>query len=158
MPARTLKEYGDWILRQNLLKDAGGVSIGGVALDLKTIKTPVMIVGFHDDHVSAWRATYAQRGHFGGDTRFILGGSGHNAGMINPPAANKHGYWTSDETPAEADAWLAGAEKKSGSWWPEWQGWLDAAAVDEKVKARKVGSGKLKAGDPAPGTYVLVRH
>ena len=158
MPARTLKEYGDWVLRQNKLKEPGGVSIDGVALDLKAIETPVMIVVFHDDHVSAWRATYAQRGHFGGDTRFILGGSGHNAGMINPPAANKHGYWTSDETPAEADAWLAGAEKKSGSWWPEWQGWLDAAAVDEKVKARKVGSGKLKAGDPAPGTYVRVRH
>jgi polyhydroxyalkanoate synthase len=158
MPARTLKEYGDWILRQNRLKDAGGVSIGGVALDLKTIKAPVMIVGFHDDHVSAWRATYAQRGHFGGDTRFILGGSGHNAGMINPPAANKHAYWTSDETPADADGWLAGADKKPGSWWPEWQGWLDAAAGDDKVKARKVGSGKLKAGDPAPGTYVRVRH
>jgi polyhydroxyalkanoate synthase len=78
--------------------------------------------------------------------------------MINPPAANKHGYWTNEAAPQDAEAWLAGAEKKPGSWWPEWQGWLDAAAGDDRVPAREVGSGKLKAGDPAPGTYVHVRH
>ena len=78
--------------------------------------------------------------------------------MINPPAANKHGYWINDAAPDDADAWLAGAEQKAGSWWPEWQGWLDAAAGDDKVKARKVGSGKLKAGEAAPGSYVRVRH
>jgi polyhydroxyalkanoate synthase len=78
--------------------------------------------------------------------------------MINPPAANKHGYWTNDAAPADAEAWLAGAEQKSGSWWPEWQGWLDAAAADDRVEARKVGSGRLKAGVAAPGDYVRVRH
>ncbi|MDP3803572.1 alpha/beta hydrolase [Brevundimonas sp.] len=157
IPARMLKEYGRQILRGNRLKD-GGVEIDGVALDLKTIETPVMIVALKDDHVSAWKNTYAGRRFFGGPTRFLLGGSGHNAGMINPPAANKHGYWTNDEAPVDADAWLARAEQKTGSWWPEWQGWLDAAAADDKVKARKVGSGKLKAGAAAPGTYVRVRH
>lgn len=157
IPARMLKEYGRQILRGNQLKD-GGVAIDGVTLDLKAIETPVMIVALKDDHVSAWKNTYAGRRFFGGPTRFLLGGSGHNAGMINPPAANKHGYWTNEEAPADADAWLSGAEQKAGSWWPEWQGWLDEAAADDKVKARKVGSGKLKAGVPAPGDYVRVRH
>lgn len=157
IPARMLKEYGRQILRGNQLKD-GGVAIDGVTLDLKAIETPVMIVALKDDHVSAWKNTYAGRHFFGGPTRFLLGGSGHNAGMINPPAANKHGYWANDEAPADAEAWLAGAGQKPGSWWPEWQGWLDAAAADDKVKARKVGSGKLKAGAAAPGDYVRVRH
>lgn len=157
IPARMLKEYGRQILRGNQLKD-GGVAIDGVTLDLKAIETPVMIVALKDDHVSAWKNTYTGRHFFGGPTRFLLGGSGHNAGMINPPAANKHGYWTNDEAPADAEAWLAGAGQKPGSWWPEWQGWLDAAAADDKVKARKVGSGKLKAGAAAPGDYVRVRH
>ncbi|MBA3049898.1 alpha/beta fold hydrolase, partial [Brevundimonas sp.] len=157
IPARMLKEYGRQILRGNQLKD-GGVVIDGVTLDLKAIKTPVMIVALKDDHVSAWKNTYAGRDFFGGPTRFLLGGSGHNASIINPPAANKHGYWTNDDAPADAEAWLAGAEQKAGSWWPEWQGWLDAAAADDKVKARKVGSGKLKAGAAAPGDYVRVRH
>jgi polyhydroxyalkanoate synthase len=157
IPARMLKEYGRQILRGNRLKD-GGVEIGGVTLDLKAIETPIMIVALKDDHVSAWKNTYAGRHFFGGPTRFLLGGSGHNAGMINPPAANKHGYWTNDDASADAEAWLAGAEQKAGSWWPEWQGWLDAAAADDKVKARKVGSGKLKAGAAAPGDYVRVRH
>ncbi|WP_374274185.1 PHA/PHB synthase family protein [Brevundimonas sp.] len=155
MPARTLKEYSDQILRRNALSQPGALSIGDVALDLKAVKTPVTIIGFHDDHVSAWRATYAQRRHFGGAVNFLLGGSGHNAGMINPPAANKHGYWTNDATLESADDWLAGAEKKPGSWWPEWQAGL---AGDKMVKARTVGSGKLKAGDPAPGAYVRVKH
>ncbi len=157
IPARMLKEYGRQILSGNQLKD-GGVQIDGVTLDLKAIETPVMIVALKDDHVSAWKNTYAGRHFFGGPTRFLLGGSGHNAGMINPPAANKHGYWTNDDAPADAEAWLAGAGQKPGSWWPEWQGWLDAAAADDKVKARKVGSGKLKAGTAAPGDYVRVRH
>ena len=157
IPARMLKEYGRKILRGNQLKD-GGVEIDGVTLDLRAIETPVMIVALKDDHVSAWKNTYAGRHFFGGPTRFLLGGSGHNAGMINPPAANKHGYWTNDDAPADAEAWLAGAGQKPGSWWPEWQGWLDAAAADDKVKARKVGSGKLKAGTAAPGDYVRVRH
>jgi polyhydroxyalkanoate synthase len=158
IPARMLKEYGAQVLRGNRLKEKGGVSIDGVQLDLGAIQTPVMIVALKDDHVAAWKNTYAGRSFFGGPTRFLLGGSGHNAGMINPPAANKHGYWINDAAPADAEAWLAGAEQKAGSWWPEWQGWLDAAAADEKVKARKVGSGKLKAGEAAPGSYVRVRH
>ncbi|HZV84835.1 MAG TPA: alpha/beta fold hydrolase, partial [Brevundimonas sp.] len=158
IPARMLKEYGSQVLKGNRLKDAGGVSIDGVALDLSAVQTPVMIVALKDDHVAAWKNTYAGRGFFGGPTRFLLGGSGHNAGMINPPEANKHGYWVNDEAPVDADAWLSSAEQKAGSWWPEWQGWLDATATGAKVKARKPGSGKLKPITAAPGDYVRVRH
>ena len=110
IPAKTLKEYGRQVLQQNRLKDKGGVVIDGVELDLGAITTPVMIVALKDDHVSAWKNTYAGRSYFGGPTRFLLGGSGHNAGMINPPAANKHGYWTNDEAPADADATIAIAQ------------------------------------------------
>ncbi len=158
IPAAMLKQYGKLVLQQNRLKEPGGVVIDGTPIDLGAIKTPVFVVALKDDHVSAWKETYAGRALFGGETRFLLGGSGHNAGMINPPAANKHGYWIGGPEGADADAWLAGATQKAGSWWPEWQGWLDAAAADDKVKARKVGSGKLKAGEAAPGSYVRVKH
>ncbi len=158
IPAATLKQYGKLVLQQNRLKEPGGVVIDGAPIDLGAIKTPVFVVALKDDHVSAWKETYAGRALFGGETRFLLGGSGHNAGMINPPTANKHGYWIGGPDGADADAWLAGATQKPGSWWPEWQGWLDAAAADDKVPARKVGSGKLKAGEAAPGSYVRVKH
>lgn len=157
IPAKMLKDYGRQVLQQNRLKDAGGVVIDETGLDLSKITVPVMIVALKDDHVAAWKNTYAGRRYFGGETKFLLGGSGHNAGMINPPAANKHGYWINDAAPDSADDWLAGAEQKVGSWWPEWQAWLDATA-GKKIAPRVVGSGKLKAGEPAPGSYVRVRH
>jgi len=158
IPAALLKQYGRLVLQQNRLREPGGVVIDGAPIDLGKIETPVFVVALKDDHVSAWKETYAGRALFGGPTRFLLGGSGHNAGMINPPAANKHGYWVDGPDGQDAEAWLAGATKKDGSWWPEWQGWLDAAAADDKVAARKVGSGKLKAGEAAPGSYVRVKH
>jgi polyhydroxyalkanoate synthase subunit PhaC len=158
IPARFLKEYGADVLGANRLKDAGGLTLAGQALDLSQVTTPVMLVALKDDHVSAWKATYAQRRHFGGPTRFLMGGSGHNAGMINPPAANKHGYWTNADAPADPEAWLAGATKQDGSWWPEWQGWLEELAADDRVAAREPGQGGLKALTAAPGDYVRVRH
>lgn len=154
IPAAALKQYGRMVLNQNRLREPGGLEIGGQALDLSQVKTPVFVVALKDDHVSAWKDTYSGRFLFGGETRFILGGSGHNAGMINPPAANKHGYWTNDASPEDAEAWLAGAENKPGSWWPEWQAWL---ADDGKVAARTPGEGPLKAIEAAPGSYVRSR-
>jgi polyhydroxyalkanoate synthase len=76
--------------------------------------------------------------------------------VINPPAANKHGYWTNADMPGEAEQWLAGATRHEGSWWPEWQAWLVRNSA-ERVKARVPGKGKLKAIEPAPGSYVRVR-
>lgn len=157
IPAGVLREYGRLVLQQNRLREPGGLSIDGVPIDLGAIKTPVFVVALKDDHVSAWKETFAGRSLFGGPTRFLLGGSGHNAGMINPPAAGKHGYWVNPADAPDADAWLAGAEKKDGSWWPEWQGWLGEDA-DDRVPAREVGAGGLKPIEPAPGGYVRVRH
>jgi polyhydroxyalkanoate synthase len=155
IPAATLKQYGRLVLNQNRLREPGGIQINGQALDLSRIETPVFVVALKDDHVSAWKDTYSGRFLFGGETRFILGGSGHNAGMINPPAANKHGYWTNPDAPVDAEAWLAGAENKPGSWWPEWQAWLGDEA---RVAARTPGKGgKLKALEAAPGSYVKAR-
>ena len=120
---------------------------GALAFD-----TPAMVISLKDDHVSAWQATYDGAKLLGGETRFLLGGSGHNAGVINPPSANRHGYWTNDAMPAAAEQWLEGATRHEGSWWPEWQAWLvrDGAA---KVKARK----PQNEIEPAPGSYVRMR-
>jgi polyhydroxyalkanoate synthase len=115
-----------------------------------------MVVSLKDDHVSAWEATYDGARLFGGDIRFLLGGSGHNAGVINPPSANKHGYWTNEAMPETAEAWMEGAARNEGSWWPDWQAWLVRDGVD-RVKARTPGKGKLKAIEPAPGSYVKMR-
>ncbi|MEP6967839.1 MAG: alpha/beta fold hydrolase [Pseudomonadota bacterium] len=156
IPAAFLKTYGEEMLKANRLREPGGVVIDGAPLDLGQVTAPVLLISLKDDHVSAWEATYAGARLFGGPTRFLLGGSGHNAGVINPPSANKHGYWTSDALPPDAEAWLAGAEKQPGSWWPEWNAWL-AAQDSAKSLPRIPGAGKLKALEPAPGSYVRVR-
>jgi polyhydroxyalkanoate synthase subunit PhaC len=156
IPQTLLLEYGKALLRGNLLKEHGGISVGKVPIDLKAIKAPVCMISLKDDHVSGWRATYAGAKLFGGETTFMLGGSGHNAGLINPPAANKHGYWTNKDLPEAPEQWFDGAEQKSGSWWPAWQEWL-ANHHGEKVPARALGSDELPVLEAAPGSYVLVK-
>ena len=111
-----------------------------------------MIISLKDDHVSAWQATYDGAKLLGGDTRFLLGGSGHNAGVINPPSANKHGYWTNERMPATAEAWMETATRHEGSWWPEWQ----AMAGARRGRAGE-GAQAEKAIEPAPGSYVRMR-
>ncbi len=159
IPAAVLKQYVRLLLVENRLREPGGVVIDGVALDLGKIETPVIIVALRDDHVAAWKDTYAGMALFGGPTRFLLGGSGHNAGMINPPGSGKHGYWTGPMA-ADADAWLEGAEKHPDSWWPQWRSWIVEVQSDATVPAaeRTPGSGGLPALEAAPGSYVMVRH
>ncbi len=157
IPAGVLRDYGRLMLHQNRLREAGGIVIDGVSIDLGAIKTPVFMVAFKDDHVAAWEKSYAGLALFSGETRFLLGGSGHNAGMVNPPAAGKHGYWTGEALPASAEAWREAAANRPGSWWPEWESWL----VDPKAKrvpARAVGGGDLPIIEAAPGSYVRVSY
>jgi polyhydroxyalkanoate synthase len=142
IPRAFLLDWTKRILLANELTRPG-------ALD---IRAPAMVISLKDDHVSAWQATYDGAKLLGSDTRFLLGGSGHNAGVINPPSANKHGYWTNDKMPANAEAWLETATRHDGSWWPEWQQWL-VRDGGERVKARK----PKKAIEPAPGSYVRMR-
>ncbi|MEO8925605.1 MAG: alpha/beta fold hydrolase, partial [Caulobacteraceae bacterium] len=157
IPAAVLRDYGRLMLHGNRLREKGGLTIDGVAIDLGAIKTPVFMVAFKDDHVAAWEKSYAGLAYFGGKTRFLLGGSGHNAGMVNPPAANKHGYWIGKALPASAAAWLEAAANKPGSWWPEWESWLVEPKA-KQVPAREVGAGELPAIEPAPGSYVRVSY
>jgi polyhydroxyalkanoate synthase len=142
IPRAFLLDWVGRIIRDNALTQPG-------ALD---IAAPAMVISLKDDHVSAWQATYDGAKLLGGETRFLLGGSGHNAGVINPPAANKHGYWTNETMPATAEQWLETATRHEGSWWPEWQAWLVRDGGD-RVKARK----PKKEIEPAPGSYVRMR-
>ncbi|HEV2817834.1 MAG TPA: alpha/beta fold hydrolase [Allosphingosinicella sp.] len=135
----------DWVGK--IIRDNGLTRAGALAFD-----APAMVISLKDDHVSAWQATYDGARLLGGDTRFLLGGSGHNAGVINPPAANKHGYWTNEKMPPTAEEWLETATRHEGSWWPEWQAWL-VRDGGERVKARK----PRKGIEPAPGSYVRMR-
>ena len=156
IPRAFLLDWVNHILRDNRLARAGALEVAGSTIDLGAIEAPAMVISLKDDHVSAWQATYDGARLLGGETSFLLGGSGHNAGVINPPAANKHGYWTNAAMPASTEQWLEGATRHEGSWWPEWQAWLVRNDVD-RVKARVPGKGKLKAIEPAPGSYVRMR-
>ena len=147
IPAAFLKSYNRKLLKDNRLKEPAGFTVGGVAIDLAKIETPMMVVALKDDHVSAWDAVYRGARDMGAD--FILGGSGHNAGVINPPARNKHGFWTGPKPEGEADAWLTKATKNEGSWWPHWSGWLNDHGGGKQVAARTIEGGI----EPAPGTY-----
>ena len=150
IPRAFLLDWARDILRDNRLVE-GGMSVGGVQIELAAVETPLLAISLKDDHVSAWEATYDSARLFGGPVTFLLGGSGHNAGVINPPSANKHGYWTNEQTPESPEAWLEGAERQEGSWWPHWQARL--AKGQKKVSAREPGDGELDVIEPAPGSY-----
>ena len=147
IPAAFLKSYNRTLLLQNALAEPAGFEVGGVAIDLAAITTPMMSIALKDDHVSAWEAVYDGAKLLNAD--FVLGGSGHNAGVINPPAANKHGYWTGDARPTTAAEWLEGAMRHEGSWWPLWDAWLTEHGSGERVPARTIENGI----EPAPGSY-----
>jgi polyhydroxyalkanoate synthase len=149
IPAAFLKSYNRDLLKDNRLKDPAGFTVGDVAIDLAAIETPMLVIALKDDHVSAWEAVYRGARDLGAD--FVLGGSGHNAGVINPPSRNKHGYWTNDERPESAADWLAGTTRHEGSWWPWWTDWLAARGTGKAVPARTIDDGI----EPAPGSYAM---
>jgi polyhydroxyalkanoate synthase len=150
IPAAFLKSYNRELLLENKLKDAAGFMVGDVAIDLAAITTPMLVIALKDDHVSAWEAVYRGARDLGAD--FVLGGSGHNAGIVNPPAANKHGYWTNKDQPADAQAWLASASRHEGSWWPCWTKWLSDHGKGKTVAARQ----PKDPIEPAPGRYAMM--
>jgi polyhydroxyalkanoate synthase len=157
IPRAFLLDWSKRILRDNQLIEPGAIALAGVPIDLGAVKTPLLSISLKDDHVSAWQATYDGARKFGGPVSFLLGGSGHNAGVINPPSANKHGFWTNPEMPESADSWFEGAERHEGSWWPHWQAWLSRNGKAAKVSARTPGDGALAVIEPAPGSYVRMR-
>ncbi len=141
---------------ENKLVEPGGITLAGVPIDLASIKVPVYWLSTKDDHIAPWESTYAATQIYQGPKRFVLSASGHIAGVINPPAANKYCYWTNTKTPADAQTFLDGAKQYDGSWWPDWQKWVRKYAGGS-VKARAPGDGDLTPIEDAPGSYVRVR-
>ncbi len=142
--------------QKNLLCKAGGINLDGVPIDLATIKTPTYILSTKEDHIAPWKSTYAATRLYSGSIRFVLGASGHIAGVINPPAAKKYGYWINQNLPETSDEWLAGAEQREGSWWTDWSEWV-SEHNDGVVPKREPGDGGLKIIEDAPGSYVKLR-
>jgi polyhydroxyalkanoate synthase len=151
-----------WYLRNmyldNKLSKPNGLSINGTPIDLSNIDIPTCFVSTADDHIAPWLATYSGAKLFSGDVHFILGGSGHIAGIINPPAANKYGYRCTDELPDDPQAWADQAEIHEGSWWPNWNAWIRPLSNNETVAARTAGEGGLAIIEDAPGTYVKCKN
>jgi polyhydroxyalkanoate synthase len=157
MPAKMHSFYLRSMYLQNRLKEPGGVTLGGVPIDLRKITVPAYFISTAEDHIAPWKSTYKGARLLTGPTRFVLGGSGHIAGIVNPPSANKYGFWTNPELPETAEAWQAAAAKQDGSWWNDWQGWIAGRNGTERVPARIPGAGGLKAIEDAPGSYVKLR-
>jgi polyhydroxyalkanoate synthase subunit PhaC len=153
MPARMHSFYLRNMYIKNLLGAPGGISLDGVPIDLRKVKIPAYFISTVEDHIAPWKTTYVGSRYLGGSTRFVLGGSGHIAGIVNPPAAKKYHYWTNDAAPATADEWFAGAKQTPGSWWDNWQQWLHQLNQGEKVPARIPAN----AIEDAPGSYATLR-
>ncbi|WP_164707830.1 class I poly(R)-hydroxyalkanoic acid synthase [Paraburkholderia phosphatilytica] len=154
-----------WYLRntylENRLREPGSLTVCGEKVDLSRIDVPTFIYGSREDHIVPWKTAYASVPLLTGPLRFVLGASGHIAGVINPPAKKKRNYWVMQgegrELPEDADAWLGEATEVPGSWWPEWTAWLDQYG-GKKVKPRaQLGSAEYPEIEPAPGRYVQQR-
>ncbi|MFO1372255.1 MAG: class I poly(R)-hydroxyalkanoic acid synthase [Candidatus Competibacteraceae bacterium] len=156
MPAKMHSFYLRNFYQHNRLKEPGGISLLGTPIDLRKVKIPTYFLSAIEDHISPWKSNYAGSQLFSGPVRFVLSGSGHIAGPINPPSANKYFFWTNPKNQADPDAWLKDATQTNGSWWPDWFQWLSALSGD-KVAARVPGSGKLPVIEDAPGSYVKLR-
>jgi polyhydroxyalkanoate synthase len=141
---------------ENRLIEPGGISLCGVPIDLRKVRLPVYMLSTRDDHIAPWASTYAATQIYQGKPTFVLAGSGHIAGIVNPPSAEKYGYWTNAELPPDPKDWLEGAEQHPGSWWPHWRDW-NAAHSGKQVPARHPGDGGLVPIEDAPGSYVKTR-
>jgi polyhydroxyalkanoate synthase len=151
MPAAMHGEYLRRMYLENKLRQPGGIELAGVPIDLGRIKQPAYFLSTREDHIAPWRSTYAGARLLGGPVRFVLGASGHVAGVVNPPAAKKYGHWSGEGLPESPEAWLAAATQHPGSWWEDWARWI-APFGGKRVPPR------TPAGtEDAPGSYVKVR-
>lgn len=156
LPATMLVTYlREFYLKNGLMKP-GHLVLDGVPIDIGRIETPCYFLATKEDHIAPWASSYPATRRFAGPVRFVLGASGHIAGVINPPKANKYCYWTNGKAPATPAEWFDGAERHEGSWWSDWSKWL-ARKAGPKVPARRPGEGKLTPIEDAPGSYVKVR-
>ena len=156
VPARWHRQYLEQMYRDNLLVKPGGMTICGVPVDLSLVKTPSYVQGGKEDHIAPARSAFKLTRAFSGETRFVLAGSGHIAGVVNPPSSGKYQYWTNEAGADSFDAFVAGATETRGSWWPDWLAWLTPRS-GRQVKARVPGKGGFKVIEDAPGSFVKAR-
>jgi polyhydroxyalkanoate synthase len=159
LPAGWHRAYLEDLYKGNKLAEKGGISVAGTPVDIDAVKTPTYVQAGREDHIAPPQSVWKIMNHFAGQKRFVLAGSGHIAGVVNPPAAQKYQHWVNDKPCATLDDFVEGAAEHKGSWWPDWLAWLKKQD-DETVKAigpRVPGKGKLKAIEDAPGTYVKSR-
>jgi polyhydroxyalkanoate synthase subunit PhaC len=147
-----------WYLRNTYLENnlavPGKTVQCGTPVDLSRITVPAYVYASRDDHIVPWRTAYASRSLLGGETTFVLGASGHIAGVINPPSKKRRNYWSDGVAGKSADAWIASAQSIPGSWWPHWSEWL-AGHAGPKVEARTtLGNAEYPVVEPSPGRYV----
>jgi polyhydroxyalkanoate synthase len=141
----------------NKLVQKNALELDGQKIDLSAISIPTYFLSTAQDHIALWQGTYKGPLLMGGKNRFVLGGSGHIAGVVNPPSANKYGYWTNEALPQDPEEWYRNAEQHDGSWWLDWQQWTMTQGGTEQTEARQPGSGKLAVIEDAPGRYVKQR-
>jgi polyhydroxyalkanoate synthase len=150
-----------WYLRntyfENNLVKRGKLKVCGQQVDLSKLDMPAYIYGSREDHIVPIQGAYASTQVLQGPKRFVMGASGHIAGVINPPAKKKRSYWTSDKLKPTHEAWLTGATEHPGSWWTDWSAWLKRQAGKQITAPKTYGSRKYKAIEPAPGRYVKVK-
>jgi len=160
MPARMHSFYLRNMYIHNAMGKPGGIELDGVPIDLSKVTLPSYFISTVEDHIAPWKTTYKGAQYLGstvrGAVRFVLGGSGHIAGIVNPPAAKKYHYWTNDSMPGSAEEWFASAQQKPGSWWEDWQRWIEPHGGG-KAPARVPGEGALRALEDAPGSYAKAR-
>ena len=156
LPAKMLSEFLRRFYLDNGLTRPGHIELAGQPIDIGKITTPSYFLSTKEDHIAPWTSCFPATRLFAGPVRFVLGASGHIAGVINPPAKNKYCYWTNSAKTDDPLDWFAGAKQHSGSWWTDWGEWLGKKGGD-KVPARKPGDGGLEPIEDAPGSYVKVR-
>jgi polyhydroxyalkanoate synthase len=159
LPAGWHRAYLTDLYEGNRLAQKGGISVAGTPIDIDRVTTPAYVQAGREDHISPPESVWKIMDHFAGPKRFVLAGSGHIAGVVNPPAASKYCFWTNDRPCGSLESFIDGATEHKGSWWPDWLDWLKAQS-SKTVKAegaRIPGKGKLKAIEDAPGRYVRER-
>jgi polyhydroxyalkanoate synthase len=149
--------YVDYIrnmyLDNNLCKP-GALTMAGQKIDLGRLEMPAYIYASREDHIVPWKSAYRSAHLVGGDVTFVLGASGHIAGVVNPPEKRRRNYWTNPSLPHDPEQWLAKAQTHPGSWWPHWGAWLGPHAGPRRAAPRDLGSAGHPPLDPAPGRYV----
>ena len=152
--------FACWYMRnmylENNLRVPGKLAMCGANVDLGKLEMPVYLLATREDHIVPWQSAYQSTRILGGKIRFVLGASGHIAGVINPVSKNKRSYWVNEDVKTEAEGWLTAAEEKKGSWWADWADWLKPLSGEQRAP-RKPGNANYKPIEPAPGRYVRER-